>query len=326
MNCDTLLMVGTSFPYTEFLPKEGQARGVQIDLKPKMLNLRYPIEVPLHGDAKLTLRELLPMLEEKQDRGWRQQIEEWVADWWQTLEGRAYYEADPINPQRVFWELSPKLPENCIVASDSGSAANWLMRDLRMRPPMMASNSGGLATMCPGVPYVLAAKFTHPERPAIAMVGDGAMQMLGNNALISIGSYWREWADPRLIIGVLNNGDLNQVTWEQRVLAGDPEFEASQPVPDFNYARYAESLGLKGIRVETPDAIAPAWDAALAAARPTVVEFVTDPDVPPTPPHITFNQARSYLHAMVEGDPDTLGMAKLSWKDVLQSWLPRASM
>jgi pyruvate dehydrogenase (quinone) len=321
MQCDTLLMVGTSFPYSEFLPQEGQARGVQIDLKPRILSLRYPMEVPLHGEARLTLQALLPMLQRKTDRTWRHQIEAWVADWWQVLQARAYTEANPINPQRLMWELSPKLPDCCIVTSDSGSVANWFARDLKLRRGMMASLSGGLATMCPGVPYALAAKFAYPERVVIALVGDGAMQMLGNNGLISIARHWPEWDDPRLIVCVLNNRDLNQVTWEQRVLAGDPKFEASQAVPAFSYARYAEQLGLMGIAVTDPEHIHQAWDRALAADRPVVLDAQTDPNVPPLPPHISFRQARHYLLSMIKGDPDTMGIAKQTTKEVVSSWL-----
>ncbi|MCB9865450.1 MAG: thiamine pyrophosphate-requiring protein [Phycisphaerales bacterium] len=322
MNCDTLLMVGTSFPYAEFLPKEGQARGVQIDIKPKMLSLRYPMDVALHGDSKLTLQELLPLLERKEDRSWREKIEEDVEEWWEILEARAHNDADPINPQRLFWELSPRLPDHCIISSDSGSAANWFARDLKIRKGMMASLSGNLATMCPGVPYAIAAKFAYPTRTSIAVVGDGAMQMLGNNGLITIAKYWREWTNPQLIICVLNNQDLNQVTWEQRVMAGDPKFEGSQDVPAFSYAAYAEQLGLKGIRVENPERIGSAWDEALTADRPVVVDALTDPNVPPLPPHITFEQAKAYLSSIAKGDPDKLGMVKQSFKDLVENWIP----
>jgi pyruvate dehydrogenase (quinone) len=320
--CDTLLMVGTGFPYAEFLPREGQARGVQIDLKPRMLSLRYPMEVPLHGEARLTLRALLPMLQRKVERAWRHQIEQWTAEWWQVLETRAAMEADPINPQRLIWELSPRLPERCIVTSDSGSVANWFARDLKLRRGMMASLSGGLATMCPGVPYALAAKFAYPDRVVLALVGDGAMQMLGNNGLITIARHWAEWDDPRLIVCVLNNQDLNQVTWEQRVMAGDPKFEASQEVPAFSYARYADQLGLKGIELTSPEKISAAWEAALAADRPTVIDAHTDPDVPPLPPHITFEQARGYLSSIMHGDPDTMGIVQQSAKQLVSAWLP----
>ncbi len=249
-NCDTLLMVGTGFPYSEFLPAEGQARGVQIDVKPRMLSVRYPMEVNLVGDSAETLRALLPYLEAKQDRGWREQIEGEVAKWWNTLEARALTSANPINPQRVFWELSPRLPDNCILCADSGTAVSWFALDVKIRRGMQSSLSGKLATMGAGVPYATAAKFAHPERVALALMGDGAMQMLGNSNLITIAKYWQEWSDPRLITLVLNNQDLNLVTWEQRATMGDPKFAASQNIPDFPYASYAESLGLKGIRVE----------------------------------------------------------------------------
>ncbi|MBA3567237.1 MAG: thiamine pyrophosphate-requiring protein [Actinobacteria bacterium] len=321
--CDTLLMVGTSFPYSEFLPEEGKARAVQIDIDGRMLGIRYPTEVNLVGDSAETLRALLPRLERKQERSWREQIEESVADWWRVLEERAMNAADPINPQRVFWELSPRLPDNCILSSDSGSAANWFARDLKIRRGMMASLSGTLATMGPGVPYAIAAKFCHPERVAIALVGDGAMQMNGMNELITAAKYWRRWSDPRLIVAVLNNQDLNQVTWEQRVLEGDPKFEASQDIPDVPYARFAELIGLKGIRVETPDEIAPAWEEALAADRPCVLDFVTDPEVPPLPPHITFEQAKMFALAVAKGDPGRRAMIEQSLKDKLEEFLPR---
>jgi pyruvate dehydrogenase (quinone) len=313
--CDTLLMVGSSFPYSEFLPEEGQARGVQIDLDPKRLSLRYPMEVNLAGDSRATLRALLPHLKRKTDRSWRDRIEKEVAQWWRVLEARAMNEAKPVNPQRVFWELSPRLPDGAILTCDSGSAANWYARDLKIRRGMLASLSGGLATMGPAVPYAIAAKFVHPQRPVIAMVGDGAMQMNGINGLITIAKVWKQWGDPRLTVLVLNNGDLNQVTWEQRALAGDPKFEASQAVPDFPYARYAELLGLKGVRVDRPEQIGPAWDAALSADRPTVVEAVTDPDVPPLPPHISMKQARQYLRALLKRDPDALDIVVASAKE-----------
>jgi pyruvate dehydrogenase (quinone) len=321
--CDTLLMVGSGFPYSEFLPEEGQARGVQIDLDGRMLSLRYPMDVNLVGDSKETLRALLPLLMRKTDRRWRQQIENSVARWWQVLESRAMNEARPINPQRVFWELSPRLPENCILTCDSGSAANWYARDLKIRRGMMASLSGGLATMGPAVPYAIAAKYAHPDRHVIALLGDGSMQMNGMNGLITIAKVWRQWGDPRLTVMVLNNGDLNQVTWEQRVMEGDPKFEGSQVVPDFPYAEYARLIGLGGIRVERAQDIGPAWERALAAERPTVLEMVTDPNVPPLPPHISFEQAKGYLSALINRDPDSMRMVTASAKDWWSGVFPR---
>ncbi|MFZ0242724.1 MAG: thiamine pyrophosphate-requiring protein [Desulfobacterales bacterium] len=324
MNCDTVFVVGSSFPYSEFYPKEGEARGVQIDLQPRRLSLRYPMEVNLHGDTALTLKALLPLLEKKEDRSWVEDIQNWVKDWWEVMESRAKMEAKPINPQLLFWELSPRLPDNCIITCDSGSAANWYARDLKIRRGMMASLSGGLATMCPGVPYATAAKFCHPERVVIALVGDGAMQMLGNAALLTISKYWQKWADPRLVVMVLHNNDLNQVTWEQRVMAGDPKFEASQNLPDFPYARYAELFGLMGIGVSRPDEIGPAWERALSADRPVVIDALCDPDVPPLPPHITFEQAKGYMSAMVKGDPNLMGIAKQSFKQMTANFLSRS--
>lgn len=321
MNCDTLFMIGTSFPYSEFLPKEGTARGVQIDIKASMLGLRFPNEINLHGDSALTLKALLPLLKKKTDRSWRQHIEDGMRQWWEVMDARAFLAADPINPQRLFWELSPRLPDKCILTCDSGSAANWYARDLKIRKGMMGSLSGGLATMCPGVPYAIAAKFAYPDRDVIAMIGDGAMQMLGNDGLITIAKYWKEWSNPRLIILVLNNKDLNMVTWEQRVLAGDPKFEASQDLPFMSYARFAQQLGLDGIEVDNPDEIGEAWDRAFSANRPVVVDAHCDPDVPPLPPHITFEQAKSYAYALAKGDPNELGIVKQSVKQMSGSWL-----
>lgn len=316
MGCDTLLMIGSSFPYSEFLPEEGQARGVQIDLSGRMISIRYPMEVNLVGDSAETLKLLLPLLKRKDDRAWRNRIERHVAQWWKTMEARAMESANPINPQRVFWELSPRLPDNCILTCDSGSSANWYSRDLKIRQGMMASLSGGLATMGPGVPYAIAAKFAHPDRVVIAMVGDGAMQMNGMNEMITIAKYWRRWSNPHLVVMVLNNRDLNQVTWEQRAMEGDPKFEASQDVPDFPYAAYAELIGLRGLRVDQPDKLGAAWDYAMGADRPVILEVYADPDVPPLPPHITFKQARAYASAILHGDPDSAGIIKQSVKQI----------
>jgi pyruvate dehydrogenase (quinone) len=321
MSCDTLLMVGTDFPYSEFLPKAGQARGIQIDLDGRRLGIRYPTELNLIGDAAETLRVLVPYLTRKTDRRWRQDIEQGIAEWWRTLEARAMSDGTPVNPQRVFWELSPRLPDGCILTSDSGTAANWFARDLKIRRGMMASLSGSLATMGPGVPYAIAAKFAFPDRIPIALVGDGAMQMGGINELITIAKYWREWSDPRLIVLVLNNRDLNMVTWEQRVLGGDPRFAGSQSLPDFPYAHYADDLGLLGIHVDAPEAVGPAWDRALSADRPVVLEAITDPDVAPLPPHITIEQARNFMSSVMAGDAGALGFIKQTVKQVARTYL-----
>ncbi len=320
--CDTLLMVGSSFPYSEFLPEEGNARGVQIDIDGKMLGIRYPMEVNLVGDSAETLRALLPRLHRKEDRSWREQIEGEIGEWWNLMEHRAQLAADPINPQLVFHELSERLPDGAIISSDSGSSANWYARDVKLRKGMMASLSGTLATMGPGVPYAIAAKFAYPSRPVFALVGDGAMQMNGINELITIAKYRDRWPDQRLIILVLNNRDLNQVTWEQRAMEGDPKFEGSQDLPDFPYARYAELLGLKGIRVDSPERVASAWDEALSADRPVVYEALTDPDVPPLPPHITLEQAKALSSALIAGDPDARQIVTQSFKQKMEEFLP----
>ena len=320
--CDTLLMVGSGFPYSEFLPEEGQARGVQIDIDPKMLSIRYPMEVNLVGDSAATLRALIPLLKRKADRKWRGTIETNVKDWWKTLEAIAHQDGEPINPQRVFWELSPKLPDRCILVGDSGSGTNWYARDVKLRRGMMGTVSGGLATMGCGVPYAIGAKFAHPDRPVIAMVGDGAMQMNGINGLITIAKYWEKWADPRLIVLVLNNEDLNQVTWEMRAMAGDPKFEASQDLPNVHFARYAELVGLKGIFCDDPDKIAAAWDEALAARTPVVLEMKTDPDIPPLPPHISLKQAKAFASTLWQGDPNEASIIKKTIKEFAEELLP----
>ena len=304
MGCDTLLMVGSGFPYAEFLPEEGQARGVQIDIDGRQLGLRYPMEVNLVGDSAETLRALMPLLERKEDRSWRDDVETGVASWWKTVEARAHADAEPLNPQLVFSELSPLLPDDVILAADSGSSTNWYARNLKLRPSMKASVSSTLASMGCAVPYAIAAKFAYPERPVIAIAGDGAMQMNGLSELITVAKYWERWSDPRLIVLVLNNRDLNEVTWEQRVMAGDPKFAASQDLPDFPYAGYAELIGLAGVRIDSPDAVAPAWEQALASDRPFVLEAVTDPNVPPLPPHIELSQAKALASALRAGDPN----------------------
>jgi pyruvate dehydrogenase (quinone) len=320
--CDTLLMIGSGFPYSEFLPEEGQARGVQIDLAPDMLSLRYPMEVNLEGDAAETLRALLPLLKAKEDNAWRDGIARNVAKWWRVLEERAMQPAAPVNPQRVAWELSPRLPEHVILTSDSGSCANWYARDLKIRSGMMASLSGGLASMGAAVPYAIAAKFAHPDRPVIALVGDGAMQMNNMAELITVAKYWREWANPRWIVCVFNNEDLNQVTWEQRVMEGDPKFDASQDIPNVPYHRFAELIGLQGIYVDRAADVGPAWEQALAAERPVVLEVKTDPEVPPLPPHITFQQAMNYSQMLLKGDPRESSVIKGTARQVLSAILP----
>lgn len=321
-DCDTLLMIGTTFPYAEFLPPDGQARAVQIDLAPRNVSMRYPTEVNLIGDSGQVIRQLLTRLEQKDNPDWRERIEVNVKKWWRALEAKAMEPADPINPQRIFWELSPRLPDRSIICGDCGSHTNWYARDVKIRQGMMASLSGKLATMGSGMPYAIAAKMAHPERPVLAIVGDGAMQMNGNAELITVKQYWERWENPCFVVMVLANHDLNQVTWEQRALAGDPKFEAAQDVEDFPYARYAEMLGFIGIRVDRPEDIGKAWEQAFAAERPVLIEFISDPDVPPLPPHIRWAQAKSYMTALAKGDPDEIGIIRQSVRDMMAGLLP----
>lgn len=318
-DCDTLLMIGTTFPYSEFLPKDGQARAVQIDIEPRNVGVRYPTEVNLIGDGADTLRRLIPLLRQKERGKWRETIEKNVADWWEDIRNRAMESAKPINPQRVFLELSPLLPDGVILCGDSGSHTNWYARNIKMRPGMMGSVSGKLASMGSGVPYAIAAKMAHPDRPVIAMVGDGAMQMNGNAELVTVKQYWRRWQNPCFVVLVIVNYDLNQVTWEQRALAGDPKFPTAQDVVDFPYAEYGRMLGFHGIRVDKPEEIRPAWEEALSADRPVVIEFITDPDVPPLPPHITKEQIMAMLSTLGKGDPDQWGIIKQSAKQLFSS-------
>ncbi|MEX3958657.1 thiamine pyrophosphate-requiring protein [Trinickia sp. EG282A] len=322
-SCDTFFMIGSGFPYSEFLPKEGEARGVQIDIDPGMLSLRYPMEVNLVGDTAETLRALLPLLDQKTDDSWRKRIVGWTDEWWKTLDKRAHQAAKVgVNPQLPFTTLSPRLPHDVILTSDSGSCANWYARDLKIQRGMMCSLSGGLASMGAAVPYAIAAKFAHQGRPVIAMVGDGAMQMNNMAELITVAKYWKRWADPRWICMVLNNEDLNQVTWEQRVMEGDPKFEASQDIPNVPFHRFAELIGLKGIYVDSAEGIASAWDEALAARQPVVLEVKTDPEVPPLPPHVTLQQARHFARTLMHGDPQERHIIADTAKQVMASVLP----
>ena len=322
-DCDTLLTIGSSFPYSQFLPDFGKARGVQIDIDPHMVGMRYPYEVNLIGDAKATLERLIPLIRsEERGREWFETICDNVTRWHEVMERRAALSADPVNPEYVTRALDPLLPADAIVTSDSGSMSNWYARHLTFRPGMRGSLSGTLATMGCAVPYAIGAKFAHPDRPAIALAGDGAMQMNGLAELITAAKYRDLWEDPRLVVAVYNNRDLNQVTWEMRAMGGAPSFLPSQELPDVRYADFARSLGLTGIRVEKPEDVEPAWRTALAADGPAVVEFVTDPAVPPVPPHATWEQLEATASAILKGDADRGSMVKQGVKSKLQEFLP----
>jgi pyruvate dehydrogenase (quinone) len=319
--CDTFFMVGSSFPYSEFLPEPGAARGVQVDIDGSRLSLRYPMEINMVGDSATTLRALLPLLKQKTDKAWTDEIESNLKSWWQTLKDRAMDSAEPLNPQRVFFELSPRLPDNAIITADSGSVANWYARDINIRRGMKASLSGWIASLGAGTPYAVAAKMAFPDRTVIACMGDGAMQMNGLNVMITISKYWKKWSNPRLIVLVLNNRDLNQVTWEERISLGAGKTESTQSSPDFPYHRYAELIGLKGIFVDNPDRVGAAWDEALAADRPVILEAYTDPNVPPLPPHITLKDAKNFM-MMMRDEPELGSVLKNSAKELLTSIIP----
>ncbi|MEU4130045.1 thiamine pyrophosphate-requiring protein [Streptomyces wuyuanensis] len=321
-DCDTLLVIGSSFPYSQFLPEYGKARAVQIEIDPSMAGLRYPFELNVLGDAAETLKRLMPLLRRKTDRSWREAVELNTARWWEVMERRAAVSADPLNPEHVVHALDGLLPDDAIVAADSGSAANWYARHLRLRDGMRGSLSGTLATMGCGVPYVIGAKFGLPHRPAVALVGDGAMQMNGLAELITVAKYWQQWEDPRLVVAVLNNRDLNQVTWEMRALQGAPQFEESQQLPDVPYAVVARELGLDGARVEDPEEVEPVWRQALAGDRPFVIDFRTDPAVPPIPPHATLDQIAAAAASVVRGDSDRGSMLRQGFKAKIQDFLP----
>ena len=321
-DCDTLLTIGSNFPYSQFLPEEGQARAIQIDIDGAMIGMRYPYEINLVGDAAHTLKSLIPLLHAKSDRAWQRTIEENVARWWDVMEAEAQVSADPVNPMLIFHEFSKVAPEDAMIVADSGSAANWYARQIRMRGRMRGSLSGTLATMGPGVPYGIGAKFAHPDRPAIVFEGDGAMQMNGMAELLTVARYYPTWSDPRLVVAVLHNNDLNPVTWELRAMGGTPAFVQSQALPDASYADFAASIGLGAVTVREPGEMAGAWAQALAADRPFVLDVHCDPDVPPIPPHATLEEMKNLAASLLKGDASRWGIIKEGIKTKAQEMLP----
>ncbi|WP_280336649.1 thiamine pyrophosphate-requiring protein [Nocardia wallacei] len=321
-DCDTLLIIGSNFPYSQFLPDFRQARAVEIDIDGAFIGMRYPTEVNLIGDAKATVAQLISLVERKQDRSWRETVEKNVARWWEVVERQSMLAADPVNPMRVVWELSQRIPDNAIVTADSGSSTNWYARCLRMRGDMRGSLSGTLATMGPAVPYAIGAKFAHPDRPAIALAGDGAMQMSGMAELLTIARYRDRWTDPRLIVCVFHNNDLNQVTWELRAMGGAPKFEESQTLPDVSYAEVARCAGFTAIAVDSPDQLGDAWDRAFAADGPVLLDVRCDPEMPPIPPHATWDQLKDTASALLHGDPDALHLMAQGAKAKVQEFIP----
>ncbi|MCD0442580.1 thiamine pyrophosphate-requiring protein [Glycomyces sp. A-F 0318] len=321
-DCDTLLIVGSNMPYSQFLPEFGQARAVQIDRDGAMIGLRYPTEANLVGDAGATLAALLPRLERRGRTEWRDTVERNVSSWWETLERQAMVGARPVNPMRVVHELSERVPDDAIVTADSGSSTNWYARLLKVRGTMRCSLSGTLATMGCGVPYAIGAKFAHPDRPVVALVGDGAMQMNGLAELMTAVRYRDRWQDPCFVVCVFDNGDLNQVTWELRAMGGAPKFEPSQSLPSVSYADLARQLGFQAVTVTEPDELGSAWDFAFAAGQPVLLDVHCDPDVPPIPPHATLDQLKSTTEALLKGDPDAWNVLVRGVKTKAQEVLP----
>lgn len=304
------------------MPEFGQARAIHIDIDGTLIGMRYPTELNMVADAATALDALIPLLERKQDRSWQEKIEKNVTRWWGTMERQAMLSAKPVNPMRIAWELSERLPSNAIVTADSGSSTNWYARMLKFKEGMRGSLSGTLATMGPGVPYAIGAKFAHPDRPVIALVGDGAMQMNGLAELLTIRRYAELWPDKRLIVCVFHNNDLNQVTWELRAMGGAPKFEESQSLPDVSYADVARAMGLHALAVDTEDGVGPAWDEALGAEGPVLLDIRCDPAVPPIPPHATFEQAKELTESILKGDPNAFHLMMQGAKTKAQEFVP----
>ena len=323
-DCDTLVFLGTNYPYSQFLPPSGQARAIQVDLKPEQMGLRYPTELNLWGDVKATLTVLMPHLDAKTDLSWQEKIAEEMVEWENEMEAQAMlvYE-DGVNPRRVYHELNKRLPPQAIVTADAGSTADWYGHHIRFRRGMMGDLSGRLATMLAAMPYAVAAKFAYPERPVICTIGDGAFQMLGMNELITIKKYMKEWDNPQLIIMVLHNNDLTQVSWEMRTEDANPVWETSQDVESIDYAGWAELLGFQGIRVKHDDDVAAAWDAAFTHRGITLIDAYTSRSVPPLPPKITAEFAKNTGEALLKGDPFELGVIRDSAEALLSEGIER---
>ena len=308
--CDTLLMLGSNYPYSQYLPETGQAKAVQVDLRPTNLSLRYPMDLNLWGDVKPTLQALLPRIEAKDDKSWQHKISTKMREWEDIMVDLAHVGANPVNPRLVFLELNKRLPDNAIVTCDAGSTADWYGHHIRLRKEMMGDLSGRLATMLAAMPYAVAAKFAYPDRPVVCTIGDGAFQMLGMNELITIKKYQDTWENKQFIILVLHNDDLTQVSWEMRTEDGNPRWPGSQAVETMNYAAYAEVLGFKGLKVTDPNDVASAWDEAFAHQGVTLLDFHTDKNTPPLPPHISREYALHTAEALLKWDPDEWGVVK----------------
>lgn len=303
-NCDALLIVGSNDPWTEFYPPPGAARAVQIDIDERKIGNRYPVEVGLAGDAANALQALGSRLNQRPRGQWREDVEQEVTRWRALAEERAAVPARPVNPERVVRELNGRLPANAQVSVDVGSCVYWYARQLILPPGVPAHLSGTLASMGCSIPYGIAAKLAHPDRPLVALSGDGAMQMSGIAELVTVAHRWRQWKDPRFVVCVFNNRELAEVTWEQRESEGEPRFRDSQELPDFPFAGYAELLGLTGIRVDDPGLLGDAWERAFAADRPVVIEVLTDPEVPLLPPFPGGREKAESMRKALAEEPD----------------------
>jgi pyruvate dehydrogenase (quinone) len=294
--CDTLLIVGTSFPYVEFYPKPGQARAVQIELDPTRLGLRYPVEVGLIGDSKRTLSELSPLLKRNDDRRFLEHAQRDMQKWWQLIEERGTRPDVPMKPQVVAWELGKRLHDDAIVCCDSGTIATWWARQIRAKRGQMYSLSGMLASMGNGLPYAIAAQIAYPGRQCVAFVGDGGFSMLMAELATCV-----KYKLPIKIVIVKNN-TLGMIKWEQMVFLGNPEYGCElQPI---DFAMFARACGATGFTIEDPATCGAILDQALAVPGPAVVEAVVDPFVPPMPPKITVDQATKFGEALLKGTPN----------------------
>ena len=312
-NADAILIIGSSFPYMEYLPKPGEARGVQIDDKPDRIGLRFPVDVGLVGDAKPTIAALLPMIRRKEDRSFIESAQKGMKEWWELMEERAMNDAVPIKPQRVAWELSRLAPDNAIISGDSGTNTSWIARHFVMRGDQKFSCSGTLATMAPGLPYSIAAQIAFPERRSIAFVGDGAFTMLMGEFATAV-KY-----DLPILVVIIKNNTLGQIKWEQIVFLGNPEYGCE--LHEINFARYAEACGGLGFTVEKPEDIRPAFEKALASGKPSVVEVYVDPFEPPMPPKVTVKQAKNFAAALIEGQPNGGRIALTIFRDKINELL-----
>ena len=304
-NCDTLLMVGTSFPYIEFLPKPGQARAVQIDIDPARIGLRYPVEVGVVGDGRTALKNLLPLLQRKdpnEGANFLKTAQEGMREWWQLMEQRAGDDHKPMNPQVVAGALDKRLAPDAIISSDSGTIATWFARQIRIRRGQMCSLSGTLASMANGLPYTIAAQVAYPDRQCVAFVGDGGFSMLMAEFATAV-----KYRLPIKVVVVKNNR-LGMIKWEQMVFLGNPEYGCELHPIDF--AAFARACGGAGFTVDDPAQCGAVLDQALETPGPVLVEAVVNPFVPPEPPKITFDQASKFAQSLARGEPDR---TKIAW-------------